>query len=340
MAWNKVKIRLDDGSETDALAPIIVSASRATDIPAFYADWFFYRLQKGYSAWINPYNGVRSYVSYRDVRMIVFWSKNPAPLLPYLEELEKRNIHCCIQFTLNNYEGEGLEPHLPSLEKRVATFRQLTEELGKGKVVWRFDPLILSDRIDVDNLLERVRIVGDLLHGYTNKLVFSYADISIYRKVITNLDREGFRYREFTEADMLRFANGIHLLNKNWDYEIATCAEGISLEEEFGIYPNKCVDDDLMIRHFSSDKVLMDYLGAEFIPADLFHPEAVIRKTKDNKDKGQRLHCGCISSKDIGEYNTCPHLCTYCYANSSKERAMANWRCHQQNPQSETITGR
>lgn len=340
MAWNKVKIRLDDGSEADALAPIIVSASRATDIPAFYADWFFSRLRKGYSAWTNPFNGVRSFVSYRDVRMIVFWSKNPAPLLPYLEELEKRDIHCGIQFTLNNYEGEGLEPRLPSLDKRVATFRQLTEVQGKGKVIWRFDPLVLSDRMDVDNLLERVRRVGDQLHGYTDKLVFSFADISSYRKVTANLDREGFPCREFTQAEMLRFAKGIQLLNKEWNYELATCAEEISLVEAFGIHPNKCVDDDWMIRHFPADKVLMEHLGVEIIPADLFHPEGALRKTKDNKDKGQRLHCGCVSSKDIGEYNTCPHLCAYCYANSSKERAMANWDCHLQHPYSETITGR
>ncbi|SEF45901.1 DUF1848 domain-containing protein [Parabacteroides chinchillae] len=340
MAWNKVKIRLENGETADALAPVIVSASRATDIPAFYTDWFFSRLQKGYSAWMNPFNGVRSYVSYRDVRVIVFWSKNPAPLLPYLEELRRRGIHCYIQFTLNNYEGSGLEPHLPSLEERIATFRSLTDVLGKGKVIWRFDPLVLSDRMDVDDLLERVRVVGNQLHGYTDKLVFSYADISVYRKVAANLDREGFLYREFTEADMLCFAKGVHLLNEKWNYDVATCAEEISLEEDYDIYQNKCVDDDLMIRYFSEDKVLMEHLGVECIPGDLFHPEDIIRKTRDNKDKGQRLHCGCITSKDIGEYNTCPHLCAYCYANSSKEKALANWRCHQQNPYSETITGR
>ena len=103
MAWNKIKIRIESGETVDAIAPVIVSASRATDIPAFYADWFFNRLQKGYSAWTNPFNGVRSYVSYQNVRMIVFWSKNPAPLLPYLEVLKQRDIHCYIQFTLNNY---------------------------------------------------------------------------------------------------------------------------------------------------------------------------------------------------------------------------------------------
>ncbi|WP_102408318.1 DUF1848 domain-containing protein [Parabacteroides bouchesdurhonensis] len=340
MAWNKIKIRIESGETVDAIAPVIVSASRATDIPAFYADWFFNRLQKGYSAWTNPFNGVRSYVSYQNVRMIVFWSKNPAPLLPYLEVLKQRDIHCYIQFTLNNYEDDGLEPHVPPLDERIDTFCRLVDVLGKGKVIWRFDPLILSDKTGVDELLEKVRTIGDRLYGYTEKLVFSYADISVYKKVTANLEREGFRFREFTQEDMLCFAKGINRLNQNWGYEITTCAEEISLEDDYNIYPNKCIDDDLMIRYFSSDKALMDYLGVQYIPGDMFHPEGKYQKTKNNKDKGQRLYCGCITSKDIGEYNTCPHLCAYCYANSSKEKALANWRCHQKNPVSETITGR
>ena len=103
---------------------------------------------------------------------------------------------------------------------------------------------------------------------------------------------------------------------------------------------NKCIDDDLMIKYFSHDTKLMDFLGVEIRQGDLFNLQEMIIKHKNNKDKGQRQFCGCIISKDIGEYNTCPHLCEYCYANNSKKKALENFRTHQTNPYSETITGK
>lgn len=108
---NKIKkeIVLENGDKVLAQTPIIISASRSTDIPAFYCDWFFHRLDVGYSAWKNPFNGVKSYVSYQETRLIVFWSKNPRPLLNYLDKLKEKNINCYIQFTLNDYVKEGLE---------------------------------------------------------------------------------------------------------------------------------------------------------------------------------------------------------------------------------------
>ena len=112
MAWRKETIQLENGASVDAQVPEIISASRSTDIPAFYADWFFHRMKIGYSAWINPFNGVKSYVSYKNTRFIVFWSKNPKPLLKHLEYLKERNINCYIQFTLNDYVAEGLEKGL------------------------------------------------------------------------------------------------------------------------------------------------------------------------------------------------------------------------------------
>ena len=102
MVWCKKTITTEKGELVEAQSPLIISASRSTDIPAFYADWFFYRLEKGYSAWTNPFNGVRSYVSYTDTRFIVFWSKNPKPLLRHLDKLIEKNIGCYIQYTLND----------------------------------------------------------------------------------------------------------------------------------------------------------------------------------------------------------------------------------------------
>lgn len=342
MTWDKAYITLDNGQIIPAQAPVIVSASRSTDIPGFYADWFLHRLKKGYSAWTNPFNGVKSYVSYEKTRMIVFWSKNPASLLKkdgLLDYLEENNINCYIQYTLNDYEREGLEKGVPALDKRIETFKALANRLGVGKVIWRFDPLILTDTIDVDTLLEKIQFIGNKLKGFTEKLVFSYADIASYKKVKTNLDANEIHYREFSDDEMVRFAEGLQNLNAEWGFTLATCGERIDLAR-FGIGHNKCIDDDLMIRLFSEDKVLMDFLGVEIQGADLFSSERTVIKKRNIKDKGQRQFCGCVVSKDIGEYNTCAHLCEYCYANSSKELALQNLKTHRNNPLADTITGK
>ena len=352
MAWNKIKIVRENGEFVDAQAPIIISASRSTDIPAFYADWFFHRLKVGYSAWTNPFNGVKSYISYDKTLFIVFWSKNPKPLLQYIDILKERGIGCYVQYTLNDYEKEGLERGVPSLDERIETFKQLVDRLGKGSVIWRFDPMILTDKISIDDLLRKVEYIGDRLLGYTEKLVFSFADIAEYRKVKSNLEKNGINYRVWIEEEMLIFAEKLSELNKKWNYELATCGEKIDINQ-FGIKHNHCVDDDLMIKLAYKDDDLMKFLGVEIkqreallfdeeiIPSDaiMLSENKYAIKKKNNKDKGQRQFCGCIVSKDIGEYNTCPHLCEYCYANASKEVAVRNWKQHKNNPLGESILG-
>lgn len=342
MAKDKVIITRENGELVEAQAPVIVSASRSTDIPAFYSDWFLNRLKAGYSAWTNPFNGVRSFVSYQNTRLIVFWSKNPKHLLDkdgLLDYLANQGINCYVQFTLNDYVAEKLECGVPPVEERIKTFKALVDKLGKGKVIWRFDPLILTDKISVDDLLLKVKNIGDQLKGYTEKLVFSYADIAIYKKVKANLEDNHINYREFNECDMIKFASGLQELNRDWGFTLATCGEKIDIEK-YGIIHNKCIDDDLMIKYFSNDTKLMEHLGIEIMEADLFSGEPKIIKKKNNKDKGQRHFCGCIASKDIGEYNTCAHLCEYCYANNSKEAALHNLMTHRNNPFAETITGK
>lgn len=352
--WAKQKLPRENGELADMQVPVLVSVSRSTDIPAFYADWFFYRIDKaGYSAWTNPFNGVKSYVSYKDTRFIVFWSKNPKPLLRYLPILKQRGIGCYIQYSVNDYEKEGLEKHVPPLKQRIETFKQLTYALGKGHVIWRFDPLVLTDNINIDKLLDKVENIGNQLLGYTEKLVFSFADILSYRKVQANLQKANINYVDWQEEQMREFARRLSVLNQKWGYELATCGEKIDLTE-FGVRKNHCIDDELIIKLAYDDKILMDYLKVKFYPMpqkSLFgDPEplpdgAIILSNGmyalhgDNKDKGQRTFCGCIKSKDIGEYNTCVHGCEYCYANASKEKAMANFLSHKENPFAETITG-
>jgi DNA repair photolyase len=336
MNWDKINIIKQDGEVVEAQAPIIISASRSTDIPAFYSDWFIKRLEKGYIKWINPFNNVSLYVTFDKTRLFVFWSKNPKPMLKYLDFLNEKKYNYYFQFTLNDYDKEKLEPRVPNVQSRIETFQQLSERIGKEKVIWRFDPLILTDKIGIDELLRKVENIGNQLKNHTGKIVFSFADIKIYKKVQNNLRNNSIIYQEFNERTMNEFAMGLQSLNNNWNFELATCAEQIPLEK-YGIKHNKCVDDDLVIKLFSQDKALMDFLGVKIAPADIFNSTPSITKTRDNKDKGQRQFCGCIISKDIGEYNTCPHLCEYCYANFSKQIALKNWELHKQNPNNETI---
>ena len=338
MNWNKIEITTEKGEKVFAQAPVIVSASRSTDIPAFYSEWFNNRLKKGYLKWKNPFNGVPLYVSFKKTRLIVFWSKNPKPIIKHLDYLDSNNINYYFQYTLNDYSKEHLEENVPNLESRIDTFMQLSDKIGKDKVIWRFDPYILTDTTGVDELLKRTEYIGNRLKNYTSKLVFSYADIKTYKKVQNNLRKDSIPYLEFNDRTMNELALGLKELNKNWRFEIGTCAEKIDLDK-YGIVHNKCIDDDLMIKLFNHDKLLMDFLGVKIEQPTIFDPNQKITKTRNLKDKGQRKACGCIMSKDIGQYNTCPHECVYCYANTSKEIAIKNYKAHKMNPNSETIIG-
>ncbi|MCU4177305.1 DUF1848 domain-containing protein [Carboxylicivirga sp. N1Y90] len=336
MSWTKIDITNDQGQKVSAQAPIIVSASRSTDIPAFYADWFVERWKQGYIKWKNPFNGVPLYVAFAKTRSVVFWTKNPRPMMKHLSFLQENVKNFYFQFTLNDYDLEGYEGNVPNVQSRINTFIELSKAIGKQHVIWRFDPMILTDSITVDTLLERVENIGDQLQNHTNKLVFSFADIAIYTKVKNNLKKENIAYQEFTETTMHQFAKGLQELNKKWNFEIGTCAEKIPLEQ-YGIEHNKCVDDDLMFDLFKHDTELVKFLGKEhLLQHDLF---GIPKKEKKLKDKGQRELCGCIMSKDIGQYNTCPHECVYCYANTSKEVARRNYKTYKENPNCDTITG-
>ena len=163
-------------------------------------------------------------------------------------------------------------------------------------MVWRFDPLILTDKIGIAELLRKIQRIASELNGYTEKLVFSFADIAGYKKVGVNLRNAGINYREWTEPEMLKFAAGLQSMNLNM--QLATCAEKIDLSR-YCIEHNHCIDPDLISRLAHDDPALQMWLfGA-------------------TKDKGQRQACGCILSKDIGQYNTCAHGCLYCYATNT-----------------------
>lgn len=334
----KTLISAGNGQSASAFAPVIVSASRSTDIPAFFAGWFMNRLNRGYVVRYNPFNRQPVYVSFRNTRVIVFWTKNPAPMLPYLSELDKRGIHYYFQITLNDYEKEKFEPNVPPLAERIAAFRELSGRIGKEKVIWRFDPVIFTPELSPHELLHRIEYIGNKLKGDTDKLVFSFLDVQAYRKVQNNLiretrcfSRENIQSAEPDPAQIQEFVRGVTDLRDRWKHEnrdltLATCAEQIDLSA-YQIEHNRCIDGELMKRIFREDKDLLYYLHTGKLPEpDLFGemPAGSVHL----KDRGQRKACGCMTSKDIGMYNTCPHLCVYCYANSGRKTVLANAARH------------
>ena len=293
--------------------------------------------------WYNPFNKKPMYISFKNVKAIVFWTKNPKPTLPYLKELDERGIHYYFQVTLNDYVKEGFEPNVPSVEQRVETFKQLSEMIGKEKVIWRFDPLILTPEITPRVLLSRIWKVGNMLNGYTDKLVFSFVDVLAYRKVQNNLiketkcfTKENVGLSEMSQQQRTEIVEGLVKLRdiwkeQGWNLSLATCAENIDLDQ-YGIEHNRCIDGELMKELFADDEDFVYYLNTGYLPErDMFGQLSKPHKIKDAKgmkDKGQRKVCGCMISKDIGMYNTCKHFCVYCYANTSKKYVLENSKLH------------
>lgn len=312
MQWEKTV--LPDGRE--AAAPVVISASRATDLPAFYSRWFAARLQAGWLEWRNPYNGRTAPVSLARCRLIVFWSKNPAPLLPLLPELERAGVHSLFQFTLNDYEQEGWEPGVPPLEVRIRLMHTLASLVGPERISWRFDPLIISDRLGMSELLERVDRLAVRLRGAAARFVFSFADISRYRHASRRMAAAGALTRPFT-ADEITAASGmVQEICRRTGFTPAVCASGLDLTP-FGIPPSRCIDGKLAAQLWPGDAALMEFLGvspAGVLPG-LFDPLAGYQVPSRLRDRGQRPECGCLVSKDIGRYNSCGHGCLYCYAN-------------------------
>jgi hypothetical protein len=319
--WEKVKIKKDDGEVVDGIAPLIISASRATDIPAFYSQWFIERLNKGYVKWINPFNGKFQYVSFQKVRLIVFWTKNPSPIISLLSEIDKKKIRYFFQMTLNDYEKERLEIRLPSLEERVRSFRDLSGRIGSENVFWRFDPIILTDTISPEELLGRIERIGDQLAGFTKRLTVSF--LSRYVKVDRNLKKAGLVIRDPDSKSIKKIGEGLRRLSSGWEMEVVSCAEQIDLSG-YGIHNGSCIDPIVVAQNFGDEPELKEFLGLN-VERDIFGGERFTFRT-GLKDSGQRRLCRCLVSKDIGRYNTCAHGCIYCYANSTMQETVKNLR--------------
>ena len=274
---------------------MILSVSRRTDIPNYYSEWFLDRLKEGYLYVRNPINIhqiSKITLSPEVIDCIVFWTKNPQPMLARLHELEPYPYY--FQFTLTGY-GNDIEPHVPhKKEIIIPAFRTLSRKIGKERVIWRYDPIIFTDKYSPAYHVKAFAQIAKKLHGCTSKCVISFVDI--YMKNIKNM--KTLHSFSLPENDLRSFLKEIAFIAQNHDIKIASCAETIDLSS-CKIEHNSCIDKELI------EKIT----GC---------------KKKKKKDKNQREACGCMESIDIGTYNTCKNGCLYCYANHSEESVSQN----------------
>ncbi|MBQ4089353.1 MAG: DUF1848 domain-containing protein [Clostridia bacterium] len=287
---------------------MIISASRRTDIPAFFSDWFINRIQEGFVLVKNPMNPrqiSRVSLAREDVDGIVFWTKNPIPMIDKLKYLN--DIPYYFQFTLNPY-GTDIEPNVPSKNDAIIpAFLKLSEKLGPDRIIWRYDPIILSAKYTIEYHIEYFEKLARRLRGSSHMCTFSFLDI--YRNTQKNL--ASIAPLEISHDDMETIADAFSKIAHAYDFKLSTCAESIELDK-YGISHAKCIDPN----------IFEQITGMHY---------------KHSKDPNQRPECGCAPSVDIGAYNCCLNGCLYCYANYNKAIVPANSAQH--DPKSPILIG-
>ncbi len=278
---------------------MIISASRRTDIPAYYSEWMMNRLSEGYVLVRNPMNAHQIWkisLSPDVVDGIVFWTKNPEPMLKRLKELDRWPFY--FQFTLTAY-GPEVETHLPSKNKVIIpAFQWLSKEIGREKVVWRYDPIFFNDRYTMDYHCRYFKVLAAKLGDYTEKCTVSFLDF--YRSTVRNMRTLNVVHE--TKAQQMELMARFAEIAGTYGFDIDTCAEEIDLGE-LGIGHARCIDKERLER-----------IGKYRLSV--------------KKDVNQRPACGCVQSIDIGTYHTCENGCLYCYANDRYDTAVRNARSH------------
>lgn len=285
---------------------MIISASRRSDIPAFYGEWFIRRLRDRFVVIPNPFNAhhfsIQS-LSPDDVEAIVFWSKNPLPFFTYLPEIDHLGFHNRYLFhlTLNPYYQTVFEPYLPSLSERVDTFSKLANTIGQKRIIWRYDPIIFCKgnlKFDLAFHKRTFFQLIKLLHPFTKKLVVSFLDF--YKKnqqfFKTLKKQDDIEIFEPNLKDVDDLTKNITEIASCYGIEVFGCCEKTEISEVMkknGIKPGQCI-------HFNDIEIAL--------------PEVKVPKKLQKKDPGQRNNCNCTISKDIGAYHTCWYRCGYCYA--------------------------
>ena len=273
---------------------MIISASRRTDIPAFYGEWLLNRLRAGEVLVRNPMQSKqvsRILLTSQTVDALVFWTKNPENFLPCLPEIDTLGYSYYFLFTLTPYDAT-LEPGVPEKGRIVEVFRRLSRLIGPERVVWRYDPVVLTDRCTPSWHVEEFGRLAGELSGYTERCIISFLDD--YRKIRGRMRNTGYILPD--KAMMGELAGRFADIGGKRNMKLFTCSQDVDLSCH-GILHSRCIDADL-VEHISGRRLL-----------------------RVKKAGSQRHACGCVVSRDIGSYNTCTHGCLYCYAVSSQTQA-------------------
>lgn len=278
---------------------MIISASRRTDIPAYYADWFFNRIAEGFVLVRNPMNPrqiSRVALDPESVDCFVFWSKYPEKFIEKLYLL--RNYRFYFQFTITPY-GPEIEKNIPDKSRVLEVFKRLAEKVSPDKMIWRYDPILLNnDRYSIDYHQEQFSELCGKLEKYARKCVISFFDN--YKSVARNTKELGLRQIE--RGDMKKIGASFAQIARSHKLCLETCAEAVDLSE-FGIEHGRCIDDCII-------------------------SELTGHNIKIARDNSQREFCGCVKSVDIGSYSTCPGNCLYCYATKNFAEAFRRFEKH------------
>ena len=268
---------------------MILSVSRRTDIPQYYSDWFFNRMKEGFLYVKNPMNShqvSRIELSPDLVDLVVFWTKNPEPMMKRIDELGE--IPYYIQFTLTGY-GRGMEPGLPDKRELIRIFRETAETAGRNRMVWRYDPVLLNERYPAEYHFRAFEAIAEGICGCTDKVVISFLDC--YGKTKRNM--RGIPLETPDTETMKRMGETFVKTAERFGMRVESCAEAVALSD-VGIRHGSCIDPAM------AEQILG-------VPIQV------------KKDKNQRPVCGCVESVETGAYDTCLCGCKYCYANDSEE---------------------
>ncbi len=287
---------------------MIISASRRTDIPSYYSEWLINRVKDKYVLVRNPMNIHQ--VSKIDlspdvVDAIVFWTKNPTPILPYLDQFKDYTYY--FQFTLSAY-GPDVEKNLPSKNKIIIpTFQKLSREIGKEKIIWRYDPIFFNEQYSMEYHCKYFEVLASKLGDYTEKCTVSFMDM--YRNTERNV-------------------KPLNIKKDSYEMQVELLQRFVEIAKQHGLYIDTCAEEgefrSIGVEHAHCiDKERIEHIGGFKLNVD--------------KDANQRAECGCVASIDIGAYNTCKNGCLYCYANYSSNTVEKNFGMH--NPKSPLLFG-
>jgi hypothetical protein len=286
----------------------VISASRRTDIPAFYSRWFMNRVRAGFCHWLNPFSNAvyRTALAPEDVIAFVFWTRNPRPLMAHLAELNARGYKYYFGVSLLGY-GRPLETHNPSLEEAIGTFQDLALQTDPRYVVWRYDPIVISSRTPPQYHVERFAHIARRLEGCTTRCIYSFVDF--YGKTRRNLAQvtatEGVTFTTLSTDQRYRLLSDLAEIAAAHGITLQSCCED-DARHVAGVQTGSCVDLGLL-RDLTGDRELMI------------------------KAQPTREFCGCVKSVDIGSYDTCLFGCRYCYATNQRSTARRNFGAHDPN---------